>query len=208
MSIVLNGTTGIDSTAIQEDASGNVGIGITPSYRLHSYTAVGAEVGAYLHNAGGSGIATGAVIRGGANNGASGRIASFVNYSGTEVAAIDGDGTIKSVSASAALGYGTGAGGTVTQATSRTTAVTINKPTGQITMFTAAGTATWQSFTVNNSLVSASDVVVLSLNNSTNFYSFTTRAQTGNFQVWFAAVSGTASDTPIINFAIIKGASA
>ena len=38
------------------------------------------------------------------------------------------------VTSPAGLGYGPGAGGTVTQATSKSTAVTLNKPSGQITM--------------------------------------------------------------------------
>lgn len=42
------------------------------------------------------------------------------------------------LSTGGAIGYGTGAGGTVTQATSKTTGVTLNKPSGQITMNNAA----------------------------------------------------------------------
>ena len=107
-----------------------------------------------------------------------------------------------------AVGYGTGAGGTVTQATSRTTSVTINKPTGSITMFTAAGSTTWSGFFVNNSLVGANDTVILSLKggNSGQFYTFQVGAvSAGLFQINFLS-SGTNSDAPVINFAIIKGA--
>lgn len=41
--------------------------------------------------------------------------------------------------ASTAFGYSAGAGGTVTQLTNKTTAVTLNKLTGDITMATGAG---------------------------------------------------------------------
>ena len=106
------------------------------------------------------------------------------------------------------LGYGTGSGGTVTQATSRTTAVTINKPTGKITMFTAAGSTTPAQFTVNNSLITATDVVVLSIQGGvSNFYDLYVQAMSaGSFNIVFRTTSGVASDTPVINFAIIKGA--
>lgn len=63
------------------------------------------------------------------------------------------------------LGFvsGKGVGGAVTQATSASTPVTINKYTGQITtvaLTTAAGAE--EEFTVNNSKVKATDVVVVS----------------------------------------------
>lgn len=112
------------------------------------------------------------------------------------------------VTSAAGLGYGTGSGGTVTQATSRTTAITINKPTGQITMFTAAGSATPASFTVNNSLVALTDTIVLSIaTGPSNYYYFIVgNVAAGSFNINFWTSGGTASDTPKINFAIIKGA--
>jgi hypothetical protein len=75
-------------------------------------------------------------------------------------------------------------------------------------MFSAAGSASWQSFIVNNSIVGASDTVILSIRvGSTNLYSVIAGGVTaGSFVIYFNAVSGTAVDTPVINFAIIKGA--
>jgi len=107
-----------------------------------------------------------------------------------------------------AIGYGTGAGGTVTQITSRSTAVTINKPAGSITMFTAAGSASPASFTVNNSLVAATDTIVLSLKSgNSNVYHYQVNGvSAGSFGITFFTTGGVASDTPVINFAIIKGA--
>ena len=105
------------------------------------------------------------------------------------------------------LGYTAGGGGVVTQGVSRTTAVTLNKAAGQITMFTAAGSATWASFQVNNSLVTANDTVVLSVNGATNSYVMTVSSiSAGAFTILFSSVIGTASDTPKINFTVIKGA--
>ena len=62
-----------------------------------------------------------------------------------------------------ALGYGVGAGGTVVQATSKSTAVTLNKPSGYITTSSSelAGGAT-VVFRFNNSSVSADGSDVLS----------------------------------------------
>lgn len=61
------------------------------------------------------------------------------------------------------LGYVTGVGGAVTQETSVTTTVVLNKVCGQITTFSlalAAGVDT--SFTLTNSTIAAGDVVVVS----------------------------------------------
>ena len=55
-------------------------------------------------------------------------------------------------------------GGTVTQATNKTTGVTLNTESGQITMNNAAlGAAGEASFTVTNDKIAATDVVVGSL---------------------------------------------
>jgi hypothetical protein len=126
---------------------------------------------------------------------------------GSERARIDTSGNVL-VTNVAGLGYGTGSGGTVTQATSRVTAVTINKPTGAITMFTAAGSATPASFTVNNSLVANTDIIVVSIKGgATNTYVISAQAvQTGLFILTFYTTGGVVSDAPVINFAIIKGA--
>ena len=67
-------------------------------------------------------------------------------------------------SGTAGVGYATGAGGTVTQGTSRTTGVTLNKTAGAITLFSAAGTTTAATFTVTNSTVAATDVIILNQN--------------------------------------------
>lgn len=69
------------------------------------------------------------------------------------------------------IGYGTGLGGTVTQLTSKSTAVTLNKPTGQITMNNAALAAgAIASFQFLNSLITTSDMVIVTLNNKTDSY--------------------------------------
>lgn len=67
---------------------------------------------------------------------------------------------------SGAIGYGLGTGGTVTQPTDKSTAVTLNKPSGTITMNAAslaAGAAVW--FSQSNTMVRAADTVVANLTN-------------------------------------------
>jgi hypothetical protein len=60
------------------------------------------------------------------------------------------------------FGYDTGAGGTVTQLTSKSTGVTLDRATGQIVMNAATLNAdATVSFTLTNSVISATDIVVL-----------------------------------------------
>jgi hypothetical protein len=109
----------------------------------------------------------------------------------------------------AGLGYGTGSGGAVTQATNRTTGVTLNKANGAITLVSAAGTATWQSFTVTNSTVAATDVVILSQKSGTDLYMLeVTAVAAGSFRISFATTGGTTTEQPVFNFAVIKAVAA
>jgi len=109
------------------------------------------------------------------------------------------------------LGYGTGAGGTVTQATSKSTAVTLNKPTGQITMNNAALAAGARVvFQVINNFVTADDNVVATYVDDFGAV-YRVDVQTvwmGYFQIGLTNVTaGSLSQAVRINFAIIKGAS-
>jgi hypothetical protein len=104
------------------------------------------------------------------------------------------------------FGYGTGGGNTVTQASSRTTGVTINAPSGAITLVSAAGNSSYTTFTVTNSTVAATDVVVVSQKSGTDKYeSFVTAVGAGSFNITFSDVSGTTTEQPVFNFAVIKG---
>ena len=107
------------------------------------------------------------------------------------------------------LGYTAAAQGTVTQLTSKATAVTLNKPAGVITMNNAAlNTATNATFTLNNSFISANDTVILTISGG--------QATPGSYNVFANALSagsvsitlrnrsgGSLSEAGVINFAII-----
>ena len=109
---------------------------------------------------------------------------------------------------SGALGYGVGAGGIVTQATSKSTAVTLNRPTGQITMNNAAlGGGAFVAFNFNNSLLSAADGVLLSASTNSNYRVEVAAVSSGVVQIRVTNIStGSLSEALVINFAIIKGA--
>lgn len=107
------------------------------------------------------------------------------------------------------LGYTTGSGGTVTQGTSRTTGVTLNKTNGAITLFSAAGSTTFQSFTVTNSTVAATDVIHVVQKSGTDKYAiWVTAVAAGSFQITFATLSGTTTEQPVFNFAVLKAVTA
>lgn len=113
------------------------------------------------------------------------------------------------VNGAGGIGYATGSGGAVTQATSRSTAVTLNKTNGSITLVSAAGSTAWTSFSVNNSTVAASDVVVVSQKSGTDKYMIhVTIVSAGVFQVTFATTGGTTVEQPVFNFAVVKAVTA
>jgi hypothetical protein len=113
-------------------------------------------------------------------------------------------GTIVSTG-TAGVGYGTGAGGAVTQGTSRTTGVTINKTSGAITLFSAAGSATAATFTVTNSTVAATDVIILNQKSGTDLYDLkVTAVSAGSFNITFNTTGGTTTEQPVFNFAVVK----
>ena len=107
------------------------------------------------------------------------------------------------------LGYTAAAQGAVTQATDKSTAVTLNKPAGRITMNAAAlAAATNVSFTLNNSYISSNDVLIVTLSGGI--------ATAGTYNCWVNSMSagscsitlrnisaGSLSEAVIINFALI-----
>ncbi len=73
---------------------------------------------------------------------------------------VDTSGNFTSASATAGVGYATGAGGVVTQLTSKSTGVTLNTVTGEITMNAAAlASQTTVTFTLTNSAIAVGDCV-------------------------------------------------
>jgi hypothetical protein len=115
-------------------------------------------------------------------------------------------GSVKASSAGASIGYetGTGTGCAVTQLTSRATGVTCTNNTGEITMFSAAGSTTAASFTVTDTAVLATDCIGLTQQGGTNTYELFSKVAAGSFVVTFLTTGGTAIDAPTINFGVTK----
>lgn len=124
--------------------------------------------------------------------------------------ALDVAGNFVLTTPAGGIGYAAGAGGVVAQLTSRTTSVTLNKPTGRITLFGVAGTAAWQTFTVNNNVVTINDTIIASVSGTfANTYGvFVVSVSAGAFKLSVNSLVGVANEAPVINFAVIRGAAA
>ena len=114
-------------------------------------------------------------------------------------------------SLSSGIGYRTGQGAAVTQSTSKSTAVTMNALTGQITMNNANLAANGQvAFTLNNSLITANDfpaVNVASGATPLTYAAFIGEVGAGSCTIVLRNFSGTGqSDAVVLNFILFKGA--
>ena len=105
------------------------------------------------------------------------------------------------------IGYGTPAQGAVTQATSKSTGVTLNTSAGQITMNNASlATVTNVTFTLTNSTLSAKDVLILNVTNGTSgaYNCWVSSTAAGSATITLRNISaGSLSEAVVLNFAII-----
>lgn len=121
------------------------------------------------------------------------------------------------VLATQGAGYAAGAGGTVTQLTSRTTGVTLNQACGEITLF-AGSLAGHEAdeFTLTNSEIAATDVVIVNIKSGAGaaerkYYTVTvTSVSAGSCTISIGnndngTVPATGTDTLVLSFAVIKG---
>jgi hypothetical protein len=112
------------------------------------------------------------------------------------------------------LGYnGTGTGGTVTQLTSKSTSVTLDKLCGQITMNNASlAQNTTVSFTLNNTNIHSTDVIIVNIQSgaTANAYTaFVEAVNTGSCRIHLRnSSSGSLSEAVVLNFAVIKAVNA
>lgn len=111
-------------------------------------------------------------------------------------------------SGSAGIGYTTGAGGTVTQITSKSTGVSLDKITGEITMDTESlASDTSVSFTLTNSTIEASDHVIAShvSGGTLGAYGVTASAASGSATVVIRNLTaGALSEAVVVKFTVIK----
>lgn len=241
LALRIEDSTNPDSTPVVVDASGNVGIGTTsPSYKLEfELGALGTTAGDSLSalqlgctSVNGDNLNFNKIR---ISNGASWETAGwriqqqvdvtdqgYIQFNGTaapsisfgsgttEFLFIDSTGNVR-VTGAGGLGYGTGSGGTVTQITSKTTGVTLNKTNGQIVTSNAlmAGGAEI-TFTVTNSTVAATDTIILHRASgggagSVGYTVYVDSTAAGSFVVYIKNLSGTnKSEAITLNFAVIK----
>jgi hypothetical protein len=187
------------------DSSGNVGIGTNSPNASYKMSITGNSASIY------SGILFTDTNAGGGVFSIYGESAALKfrdSSAGATRMTIDTSGNLLITSA-AGLGYGTGSGGSVTQATSKGTGVTINKANGRITMNNAAlGAGGTAVFLVSNSLVASTDTVVINVNDAVRgdlYNVWVWYLITGGFYVALKNVSGTSySDAVVLNFSVIK----
>jgi hypothetical protein len=130
---------------------------------------------------------------------------------------VDFGSTVTTISSTSTIGYATTAGGTQTQLTNKSTGVTLNKICGQITMNAASlAASTSVSFTLTNSAIAATDVVIVNVANvggaapTVNTYQVDVDSVlAGSCRIHLRNVSGVAAaQAVVLNFAVIKAVAA
>ena len=141
---------------------------------------------------------------------ATGTVALVAGSSGQVVynnAGVQAGGNLGYNATTGVFGYISGTG-TVTQATNKATGVTLNSPTGQITLNGAALAAdTTVSFTLTNSSITANDVLILNhLSAGTaGSYLLNAQAAAGSASINVRNITaGSLSEAIVICFAVIK----
>lgn len=109
------------------------------------------------------------------------------------------------------IGYASEAQGAVTQLTSKSTGVTLNKSAGQITMNGAALAAgTTVLFTLTNSTLSAKDVLIVNVGSggtSGAYWPYVANVGAGSAVIGvYNNTAGSLSQSIVLNFAVIHNA--
>ncbi len=216
---IADGGTGASTAS---DARTNLGLGTIATQNSNNVTITGGAISGVTFSGSFTGLTlvesttlTGLTTTNGGNLRLNGNTLSSTNTNGNIVLDPNGTGEIQFV---AKAGYSTGMGGTVTQLTSRTTGVTLDKLTGEIVLF--AGSLAGHDadeFTLTNSTIEANDVVVLSIKSGAaagtrKYYQVHAVAvsagscviSVGNIDNSTIPAAGT--ESPVIQFIVLKGA--
>jgi hypothetical protein len=108
------------------------------------------------------------------------------------------------------VGYGAGGGGTQSQSGNKSGGVTLDKPSGEITMQnTALNAATIVSFVLTNSTISSTDVMIINhvSGGTIGAYTITASCNNGSATIYVRnSTAGSLSESLVLRFAVIKGA--
>ena len=132
----------------------------------------------------------------------------------TQTGAATFKSSARSDSATGGVGYATGAGGTVTQATSKSTGVTLNKICGEIVMNNASLTHQEAvAFTLTNSAIAATDVVAVSVKSGGTAGAYlvsagAVAAGSCSITLFNCQTSSSLSEAVVLSFAVIKAVAA
>ena len=126
---------------------------------------------------------------------------------------IASNSTILANGNSSKIGYDTGAGGTITQgAGAKTNSVTLNRPTGIIVTDNAAlASATAVTFNLSNSVIEATDIVVVShiSGGTLGSYNFAVAPAAGNANITIRNITAASlSEALTLRFIVIKSVNA
>lgn len=111
---------------------------------------------------------------------------------------------------SGTMGYTTGAGGTVSQTGNKSTGVTLNKPSGEITMqATLLAADTSVSFTLTNSTIGARDLLLLNIVGgvaTAGTYNLDANCTSGSAVISVRNITaGGLSEAIVLRYAVIRG---
>lgn len=218
---IADGGTGASTAS---DARTNLGLGTMAVQNANNVAITGGAISGVTFAGSFTGLTlvesttlTGLTTTNGGNLRLNGNTLSSTNTNGNINLVPNGTGQVLTT---APLGYGTGAGGTVTQLTSRTTGVTLDKITGEIVLF--AGSISGHDadeFTLTNSFIGADDVIILCIKSGAavgtrKYYQVHAVAvsagscviSVGNIDN--ATIPAAGTESPVIQFVVIKGANA
>lgn len=205
-----DGTTGkLQNSGVIIDDNNNVGIGTSnPLFKLD----VTGEDGNSIIYRGTTNIVAMGFNTSRAYVGTISNASFSIDTNGSERMRIDTSGNLLLTSGTGALGYGTGAGGTVTQLTSKSTTVTLNKPSGHIITHNesmVAGSSV--QFKLINSLADVNtNGVVLTLAGGGAALSYNVWGWVGTGGSIYIVIKNvgvtTVADSVVISFQLIKGA--
>jgi hypothetical protein len=108
------------------------------------------------------------------------------------------------------MGYVAGAGGTVAQSGNKSGNVTLNKPSGEITMQnTNLAADTTVDFYLTNSTINTHDLLIINQTSTANAggYTFNAICNSGNARIFVRNVmAATAGDAVVLRYAVVRGA--